>query len=106
MEMLHRKSEIGKISNSWTPFLNCTNKNTIIVIGKNKHEKSRKFKFLLQTRLKELLFVTSVGLEALLLSNTGLNSRPAVNHSSFQWVNSCLQISNQANFQPSNLLAV
>ena len=52
--MLHRKPEIGKISKDCekTLYVNCMYKKSIFVIGKNKQEKSEKFKFLLQTRFK------------------------------------------------------
>ena len=53
IKILHRKLEIGKIlknlSKTLILHLNplcCINKNSFIVIGKNKQEKSRNFKFL------------------------------------------------------------
>ena len=59
IKILHRKLEIGKILKnlSKTPILRlnplcCINKNGFIVIGKNKQEKSGKFKFLLRTKFK------------------------------------------------------
>ena len=53
IKILHRKLEIGKIFKNLSKILIlrlnplcCINKNSFIVIGKNKQEKSRNFKFL------------------------------------------------------------
>ena len=59
IKILHQKLEIGKILKnlSKTPILRlnplcCINKNSFIIIGKNKQEKSENFKFLLRTKFK------------------------------------------------------
>ena len=59
IKILHRKLEIGKIFKnlSKTPILRLnplcwTNKNSFIIMKKNKQEKSGKFKFLLRTKFK------------------------------------------------------
>ena len=59
IKILHRKLEMGKIFKnlSKTPILRlnalrCINKNSFILIGKNKQEKSGNFKFLLRTKFK------------------------------------------------------
>ena len=57
IKILHRKLEISKIFKNLpkTPILRlnplcCVNKNSFILIGNNKQEKSEKFKFLLRTK--------------------------------------------------------
>ena len=59
IKILHQKLEMGKIflNLSKPPILrlnplHCINKNSFILIGKNKQEKSGNFKFLLQIKFK------------------------------------------------------
>ena len=59
IKILRRKAEIDKVKKIWSKTailllnpLSCINKNSINVTSENKQEKFKKFKLLLQTRLK------------------------------------------------------
>ena len=79
IKILHRKLEIGKILKklSKTPILrlnplSCINKNSFIVIGKNKQEKSRNLSFYSKPNLSNYCLQRVWASEALPLSIKGL----------------------------------